>query len=88
MGEELAAGLRAIGSSLTRDVRGRGLLIGMETLIPARELAYALLAEGVIAKDTRENVLRFAPPLIVGSEEIELILAATRRALARLESAT
>lgn len=88
MGEELRAGLRGIGSSLTREVRGRGLLIGMETLVPARELAYALLDEGIIAKDTRENVLRFAPPLIVGSEEIALIVEATRRALGRLENAT
>ncbi len=86
-GEELRAGLRALGSPLVREVRGRGLLIGVETTVPARELSYALLAEGVIAKDTRDHVLRFAPPLIIGADEVTAILAAMERALRTVAAA-
>jgi ornithine--oxo-acid transaminase len=86
MGEDLRAGLRAIGSPLVAEVRGRGLLIGVETRVPANVLAHALLAEGVVAKDTRDNVLRFAPPLVIGSAEVDLIVRAATNAFAKIDA--
>ncbi len=70
-GAKIMRGVRAIDSPLVKEVRGRGLLIGVELKIPARSLSEAMLARGVVAKDTHENVLRLAPPLIIEDGEIE-----------------
>ncbi|TAM77371.1 ornithine--oxo-acid transaminase [bacterium] len=75
--------LRGVPSPLIRGVRGRGLLIGVELSIPVHSVSEHLLDEGVLAKETRDNVLRIAPPLIVGDEHIELIVRAFTRALQR-----
>lgn len=59
---------------LIRAVRGRGLFAGIELdpdLANARQLAEALLAQGVLTKDTHSTVLRLAPPLIIRREELE-----------------
>jgi ornithine--oxo-acid transaminase len=77
-------GLRAIGSPLIEDVRGRGLLIGIQLRKPARLLSDALLARGVAAKDTRENVLRIAPPLVIDDDAIDFLLTAFREAIGTL----
>lgn len=72
-GERLLAALRAIRSPLVREVRGRGLLIGIELEIPAKRLSEALLARGIIAKETHERVLRIAPALVVQDAALELL---------------
>ena len=81
LGNVLMQGLRDIASPLIREVRGRGLLVGVEFHQAARPVAYALLKRGVAAKDTHAEVLRFAPPLVINREEIELLLAQFRDAL-------
>jgi ornithine--oxo-acid transaminase len=81
MGARLLAGLRALRSPLIVEVRGRGLLIGMEFTIPARRIAEALLRHGVAAKDTHETVLRVTPPLIVTDAEIDCIVERMAHAL-------
>ncbi|HUY11204.1 MAG TPA: ornithine--oxo-acid transaminase, partial [Candidatus Dormibacteraeota bacterium] len=73
-GAKLMQGLRALTSPTIREVRGRGLLIGIVLDRPARPLAYALLKRGVAAKDTHEHVLRIAPPLVINDDEIALFL--------------
>ncbi len=73
-GARLMQGLRAISSPLITEIRGRGLLIGIELTIPAKRLSEALLERGVAAKDTREQVLRLAPPLVIDDEAIEYCL--------------
>ena len=83
-GAKIMQGLRAIRSPFIKEVRGRGLLIGVEVTTPARALSEAMLARGVAAKDTHENVLRIAPPLIVGDAEIDLLLRVFEDALASL----
>lgn len=80
-GERLLDGLRRIDSPLIVDVRGRGLLVGVEFGIPARRVAEALLRHGVAAKDTHETVLRVTPPLIVTDAEIDLLVEAMARAV-------
>lgn len=83
-GSELMQQIRNLGLPAIREVRGRGLLIGIELSLPARTVAEALLSEHIIAKDTHDTVLRIAPPLIISAEEAELIPPALARALARV----
>ncbi|MHB8306055.1 MAG: aminotransferase class III-fold pyridoxal phosphate-dependent enzyme, partial [Vulcanimicrobiaceae bacterium] len=71
-----------LDSPLVKEVRGRGLLIGLELTAPARPLAEAMLARGVAVKDTHENVLRIAPPLVIGDDEIDFLLRNLREELA------
>jgi ornithine--oxo-acid transaminase len=60
-----------------RDIRGRGLLLAVE-LAPdaggARKYCEALMADGLLCKETHENTIRFAPPLVVKKEEIDWAL--------------
>jgi ornithine--oxo-acid transaminase len=80
-GARLLAGLRAIAASIVVDVRGRGLLIGLEFSIPARHVANALMRHGVAAKDTRNTVLRITPPLVIADDEIAFLLDAIANAI-------
>jgi ornithine--oxo-acid transaminase len=78
LGERLMRGLRALRNPLVREVRGRGLLVGLELdtrSASAREVAEALLAHGLLTKDTHGTVLRFAPPLVIGEAEIDRAVA-------------
>jgi ornithine--oxo-acid transaminase len=74
MGEYTLQRLREISSPWIREVRGKGLLIGIE-LIPeaggARRFCEALKDKGLLCKETHENVIRFAPPLIIDREAID-----------------
>ncbi len=83
-GAKIVQGMRAIASPLVKEIRGRGLLIGIELTVPARGLSEALLARGVAAKDTHENVLRIAPPLVIDDEAIAFLLEQYEAALASL----
>jgi ornithine--oxo-acid transaminase len=73
-GARLMQGIRAVSSPLITEVRGRGLLIGVATTVPAKHLSEALLERGVAAKDCREHVLRVAPPLVIDDEAIAYFL--------------
>jgi ornithine--oxo-acid transaminase len=64
-GAAIMQGLRALRSPLVKEIRGRGLLIGVELTIPAHRVSDALLERGIAAKDTHETVLRIAPPLVI-----------------------
>ncbi|WEN43599.1 Ornithine aminotransferase [Thauera sp. GDN1] len=79
LGERLMARLRAAALPCVREVRGRGLLVGL-ALDPAQadagELAERLLACGIATRDTNGNVIRLAPPLVI--DEATLDEAATR----------
>lgn len=77
MGEYFMSRLREISSPFIKEVRGKGLLIGVE-LLPeaggARRFCERLMHQGLLCKDTRENVIRFAPPLVITREEIDWAL--------------
>lgn len=73
-GERLLSALRSLRSPHVREVRGRGLLLGMELDVPARLLSEALLARGIVAKDTHEMVLRIAPPLVIDDEALSILV--------------
>jgi ornithine--oxo-acid transaminase len=74
VGEYFQERLAEIPSPHVKEVRGRGLLIGLE-LRPeaggARRFCEALLARGILCKETHENVLRFAPPLTIDRATID-----------------
>jgi ornithine--oxo-acid transaminase len=84
MGERFLAGLRALGSPLIKDIRGRGLMIGVE-LHPdaggARTYCEKLMGLGILCKDTHEHTIRLAPPLVIKPEEIDWALERIGRAL-------
>lgn len=83
-GAKIMQGLRAIDSPKIKEVRGRGLLIGVELTVPARRLSELLLERGIVAKDTHATVLRIAPPLVIQDAEIDLLLSAFREVIARV----
>ena len=55
-------------------MRGRGLLIGIALTFPAHRLSEALLERGIAAKDTRPDVLRIAPPLVIDDAAVAYFL--------------
>ena len=86
-GEYLLGGLQRLESDHIAEVRGRGLLAGVE-LKPeargARRFAEALKDEGVLCKETHEHVLRFAPPLVITREDVDWALERIERVLTEL----
>jgi ornithine--oxo-acid transaminase len=72
-------------SPLVKEVRGRGLLIGIELTIPAHHVSDQLLERGIAAKDTHETVLRIAPPLVIDDAAVELLLDGLRESLTSLQ---
>lgn len=63
--------LRTLRSHDLREVRGRGLWIGIEMNTPARPYCEALKQEGILCKETHDRVIRIAPPLVITREEID-----------------
>jgi len=57
--------------SFIKEVRGEGLMIGIELEIPGRPLVDAALEEGLVINAAQEKILRLVPPLIVGTREID-----------------
>lgn len=80
-GAQLMDGLRAIRSDRIREVRGLGLLVGVELKENAAGALRALQDEGVLALGAGPTVVRFLPPLVITETEIDQVLAASRRAL-------
>ncbi len=74
MGEYLFGKLAAIRSDKIKEIRGRGLWVGIEfhpSAGKAREFCKALLKEGMLCKDTHEQTMRLAPPLCINKGEID-----------------
>ncbi len=71
LGSYFMGRLQRVESEHVKEVRGKGLLIGVELDGPARVFAEALREQGILAKETHHTVLRFAPPLIISKEEID-----------------
>lgn len=70
--------LKAINNSIITEVRGKGLMVGIELNGKARPYCEKLMELGVLAKETHENVIRLAPPLIISNEDLEKALEAIR----------
>jgi len=79
LGEYFLEQLSEISSPHVKEVRGKGLLIGVELkpeAMGARRFCEALQKKGILAKETHDNVIRFAPPLVIDKETIDWALPA------------
>ncbi len=84
LGNYFMQALRAINSDLITEVRGKGLLIGMEidpTKTTARSICEKLMEKGVLSKETHETIVRFAPPLVITKEQIDSAIKAIREVM-------
>jgi ornithine--oxo-acid transaminase len=77
MGSYFLGGLKQIKNTLIREVRGKGMLIGVE-LLPeaggARQYCEKLKEVGLLCKETHNHIIRFAPPLIITREQVDWAL--------------
>lgn len=74
LGEYFKGRLARIESEHIKEVRGKGLFIGVQLKVSARRFAEGLRERGILVKETHETVLRFAPPLVIDKEEIDWAL--------------
>jgi len=87
LGKYFLEKLRTIQSKHIKEIRGKGLFIGVE-LVPeaggARRFCEALKEEGLLCKETHENVIRLAPPLVIEKEEIDWAFERIKKVLTEL----
>ena len=84
MGEYLLAELATIDSPLIKDLRGRGLFVGIEiepSLATARDVCEALMDRGLLSKETHDTVVRLAPPLVITKTEIDWAITQIREVM-------
>jgi acetylornithine/LysW-gamma-L-lysine aminotransferase len=81
LGEELMTRLRAIQSSLVREVRGWGLMVGIELRQRVTPFLRALMDQGVLALPAGPTVLRLLPPLVIEEAELEAVVEAIGRVM-------
>ena|SRR5436190_11082692 len=82
LGAWLLYELRKICHPHIKEIRGRGLLIGIELLVPARSYCERLKDLGMLCKETHDAVIRLAPPLIISQEDLAWAIAQVRAAFA------
>jgi acetylornithine/succinyldiaminopimelate/putrescine aminotransferase len=81
--QRLSSALQSFDHKAVREVRGRGLMWGLELNRPAGKLLTSLLAEGILflADGPEGNVLSFTPPFLISERELDYALATIRRLL-------
>ena len=87
LGDYFQSELRQIRCDVITDIRGKGLLIGVEfdpVRVSARAVCEALMRHGILSKETHDTVVRFAPPLIIERPQIDTAVAALQAVLATL----
>ena len=87
MGAYFQDGLKKIAEEPTKlpikDIRGKGLLIAIEFEGNARPFVEEMMKKGLLAKDTHTNIIRFAPPLIIKTEEVDYALQIIREVIVK-----
>lgn len=73
-GQKLLNHLQLIDSNIIKDVRGRGLFIGIELTEPAQSYCQEMIEQGVLCKETQGNIIRLAPPLVIEDEDIDKVI--------------
>jgi acetylornithine/LysW-gamma-L-lysine aminotransferase len=81
-GTELIAGLRSVRSEKVREVRGLGLMVGVEVREPAGPTLRRMADEGVLALAAGPTVVRFLPPLCITAEQVDRAVRAFAEAVA------
>jgi ornithine--oxo-acid transaminase len=86
MGAYFLGELKRIKSPQVKEVRGRGLMIGVELLREAggaRHYCEKLMSLGILCKETHDHIIRFAPPLVITQDEIDWALERIEKVLAK-----
>ncbi|QFT88320.1 Ornithine aminotransferase [Bacillus sp. THAF10] len=81
LGEYMMGELRTIDNPIIKEVRGRGLFIGVELTEAARPYCEKLKEEGLLCKETHETVIRFAPPLVISQEDLDWAIEKVKKVL-------
>lgn len=74
--------LKEIKKPFIKEIRGRGLFIGVELTEPARSYCEKLKEKGLLCKETHDTVIRFAPPLVITKEELDWAIERIKQVLA------
>ncbi|HUK17448.1 MAG TPA: aminotransferase class III-fold pyridoxal phosphate-dependent enzyme, partial [Bryobacteraceae bacterium] len=64
-----------------KEVRGRGLMVGLDLAIPGKQIVLDAMADGLLINCTHDTVLRFLPPYIVTEKEIDRAVRILQKAL-------
>lgn len=91
MGEYFKNSLLQLNSKIIKEVRGKGLWLGVEIdpkFISGKDLSKLLLKKGILCKETRETTIRFAPPLIIKKDEIDWAVEIIGDAFKNIENKT
>ena len=83
LGSFLMDELKKISNPQIKEIRGKGLFVGVELAGKARPYCEQLKEEGILCKETHENVIRLAPPLVISQGEINWALEKISRVLSR-----
>ena len=70
--------------SVVREVRGRGLMLAVDLKVPGRDIVKELLNQGFIINCTHETVLRFLPPFVISTKQIDKFVKALKSILEKL----
>ena len=81
LGDYFKARLREINNPKIKDIRGKGLFIGVELTEEARPYCEKLKEENILCKETHDTVIRFAPPLVITKEELDWAIARIKKVL-------
>ncbi|WP_313339551.1 ornithine--oxo-acid transaminase [Sedimentibacter sp.] len=82
-GDYFMSKIREIKNEDIVDIRGRGLLVGVEFKMDAAPYVKKLMANGVLAKETHERTIRFAPPITISYEEMDDAIERIKKALTK-----
>jgi ornithine--oxo-acid transaminase len=87
LGEYLLQSLKELKSPLIKEVRGKGLMIGVEihSRYSAHALCLKLIKQGVLTKETHGTVIRLAPPLVITKEQLDVVISAIKTVLTEAE---
>ena len=81
LGTRLINGLRSIKSPVIREVRGLGLMVGIELKTKSSQFLAKLAEKGVLALPAGATVMRFLPPLIISEDDIDTVIASVKAVL-------
>ncbi|MGE3062239.1 MAG: ornithine--oxo-acid transaminase [bacterium] len=87
VGKYFLSRLKAMKSGYIKEARGKGLLIGVElneNAGGARRFCEALMKEGLLCKETHDNIIRFAPPLVIKKNEIDWAMKKIEKVFAEI----
>jgi ornithine--oxo-acid transaminase len=81
LGSYFLSELKQLNNPMIKEVRGRGLFIGVELTVPARKYCELLKEEGLLCKETHDTVIRFAPPLVISKEDLDWAILRIKKVL-------